>query len=572
MPKSALVPGGTVTSIQGRATVIPAGQGAAHVLKVGDTVQAGDAVLTSMGTNLVITDDQGHPWTPRDLILALAQANAGPTAKAGKSLHAKVKAALTHQDDAGTSSDKDTDQAIQALDRGDADTAPAAGGGGGDGTMTPGLRVDRVIEIVSTQEFDISATERSASASDNSQAAVLDQAVADAVAKLSATDDTFTTQKSTVVGLPVLNNDGIDASTAPHVTAINGESISPGGQVVVDHGVVQMSSTGALTFAPDYGFVGNLSFSYTVATSSGQTAEAAVTVSVMNPPAAPVAHPDLLVTQENQAVTFYVTGNDEAGSQGPLHITLVDGQAVATGTSVAVDHGTVRLNGDGSLTFTPDAHYAGDISFAYTVTDQGGQTAATTVNVQVTPVNDAPVVGDLADPTFDPMSGGYAVSTEEDKAISGQVTASDVDGDTLSFTKGSDPAHGSVVVNADGTWTYTPAKDYNGSDSFTVTVSDGHDGKTTSTITVGVNAVNDAPTASTNYSVVTPEDQPISGKVTGNDVDGDALSYAKGTDPAHGSVVVNADGTWTYTPAKDYNGSDSFTVTVSDGQGGTATS
>ncbi|MDE2593980.1 MAG: tandem-95 repeat protein, partial [Burkholderiales bacterium] len=565
MSKSAQVPGGTVTSIQGRATVIPSGEGAAHVLKVGDSVQAGDAVLTSAGTNLVITDERGNPWAPRDLILALAEANAAPVAKPGKSLHAKIKAALAHHED--TPADKDADQTIQAVNQGDADAAPAAGGGGGgSGSMTPGLRVDRVIEVLTTQEFSVGNTERGVTTLVDTPAAVMASAVADAVAKLSATDDTFTTSKGVVVGLPVLNNDGIDAATAPHVTAINSQTILPGGQVVVDHGVVQMSSTGALTFAPDDGYVGNQSFSYTVSNSTGQTANAAVTVSVVPPSAVPVANPDLLITQENKAVIVFVTANDDAGNQGPIQITQINGHLVTAGDSVTVSHGTVTLNADGSLTVTPDTHYSGDISFAYTVADQAGQTANATVNVQVTPVNDVPVIGDPADPTFVPSTGSYAVTTNEDKPVSGHVTATDADGDTLTFAKGSDPAHGSVTVNADGTWTYTPAKDYNGSDSFTVTVSDGQS-TTTSTINVGVTPVNDPPSLGGNgtYSVTTPEDHPISGQVVATDIDGDALTYAKGVGPEHGSVTVNADGTWTYTPAKDYNGSDSFTVTVSDG-------
>jgi VCBS repeat-containing protein len=136
---------------------------------------------------------------------------------------------------------------------------------------------------------------------------------------------------------------------------------------------------------------------------------------------------------------------------------------------------------------------------------------------------------------------------------------------------GTPPANGSVVVNADGTYTYTPGANFNGTDSFTVVVSDGNGGTVTSTVDVTVTPTQDPPTVP-NYTVTTPEDTPVAGKVTGVDLDGDSLSYALDTSPANGTVVVNPDGTYTYTPGANFNGTDSFTVTVSDGNGGTVTS
>ncbi|MCX9157098.1 retention module-containing protein, partial [Niveibacterium sp. 24ML] len=220
--------------------------------------------------------------------------------------------------------------------------------------------------------------------------------------------------------------------------------------------------------------------------------------------------------------------------------------------------GVITVNTDGTYLYTPPANYNGPATITYTVSDSRGGETTGTISVNVTPVNDAPEADNLS------------VTTLEDTPVAGRVPARDVDGDTLSFAKGSDPANGSVVVNADGTWTYTPTKDYNGPDSFTVTVSDGKGGTTTATVNIGVTPVNDAP-STTNISVLTPEDTPVSGTVTATDLDGDTLSFAKGSDPVNGSVVINTDGTWTYTPATDYNGPDSFTVTVSDGKGGTTT-
>ncbi|RYX78252.1 tandem-95 repeat protein [bacterium] len=140
----------------------------------------------------------------------------------------------------------------------------------------------------------------------------------------------------------------------------------------------------------------------------------------------------------------------------------------------------------------------------------------------------------------------------------------------MTFTLVTPPAHGTLVLNTDGTYTYTPAPNYNGTDVFTVTVSDGKGGTTTVTINVTVTPVNDAPEA-TSPAITTPMNTPKTGVVSASDVDGDPLTFSVTTAPAHGTVVVNADGTYTYTPATGYVGADSFTITVSDGKGGTTT-
>src|SRR5690606_33057396 len=126
-----------------------------------------------------------------------------------------------------------------------------------------------------------------------------------------------------------------------------------------------------------------------------------------------------------------------------------------------------------------------------------------------------------------------------------------------------------VTIDPDtGDYSYTPDPDFNGDDSFTVTVDDGQGGKTTVEVPVTVTPENDAPTAEA-PPVTTPEDQPIDGKVTGTDKDGDDLTYTVTEPPKNGTVTIDPDtGDYTYTPDPDFNGDDSFTVTVDDGQGG----
>ena len=309
------------------------------------------------------------------------------------------------------------------------------------------------------------------------------------------------------------------------------------------HGTVTLNPDGTYTYTPNTNYTGNDSFDVTVSDGKGGSTVVTVNVTVTTVNDAPVATANPVTTPEDTAVNGTVTGSD------------VDGDALTFTKTTDPTHGTVTLNPDGTYTYTPNTNYTGNDSFDVTVSDGKGGSAVVTVNVTVTPVNDAPVA------TANP------VTTPEDTAVNGTVTGSDVDGDALTFTKTTDPTHGTATLNPDGTYTYTPNTDYTGNDSFDVTVSDGKGGSTVVTVNVTVTQVNDAPVA-TAIQVTTPEDTAVNGTVTGSDVDGDALTFTKTTDPAHGTVTLNPDGTYTYTPNTDYAGNDSFDVTVSDGKGG----
>ena len=205
---------------------------------------------------------------------------------------------------------------------------------------------------------------------------------------------------------------------------------------------------------------------------------------------------------------------------------------------------------------TPD--FNGTDSFTYSASDGNAVSNVATVTIAVTGVNDAPVaVNDAA-------------TTEEDTAVSGNVLGNDTDADagtTLTAALGASPANGTVALAADGSFTYTPNADFNGTDSFTYTASDGAAASNVATVTITVDAVNDAPVA-VNDAAATDEDTAVSGNVLGNDTDVDAgttLTAALGASPANGTVALAADGSFTYTPNADFNGTDSFTYTASDG-------
>src|SRR5262249_22266995 len=147
---------------------------------------------------------------------------------------------------------------------------------------------------------------------------------------------------------------------------------------------------------------------------------------------------------------------------------------------------------------------------------------------------------------------------------------SDVDGDSLLITSVTQGTHGSVV-NAGGSVTYTPGLNFNGSDSFSYTISDGHGGTASATVSVNVTPVNDPPVA-VNDTASTTQNTAVTVNVLANDsdVDGDTLSVSAVTQGAHGGVVINADNTLTYMSTGNFTGTDFFNYSISDGHGGTA--
>ncbi len=184
----------------------------------------------------------------------------------------------------------------------------------------------------------------------------------------------------------------------------------------------------------------------------------------------------------------------------------------------------------------------------------------------MTPVNDPPVAV---------VDGPYATNEDVTLNVAAPgLLANDTDpeGQSLTAVLGTGALHGTATVNADGSFTYVPAANYAGSDSFTYRAFDGTAYSNTVVVAVNVAAVNDPPVAVAD-SATTAQDTPVTVAVLANDtdIDGGALSVTAVTQPAHGTAAISGGVNVVYTPASGYSGSDSFTYTVSDGNGGTAT-
>ncbi|WP_369816660.1 beta strand repeat-containing protein [Mycobacterium sp. E740] len=367
-----------------------------------------------------------------------------------------------------------------------------------------------------------------------------------------AVDDVASTDEDQPVTIAVLANDSDpDAGDTLRVTGL----IEPEGV-----GTFTNNGDGTITYTPAPNFHGVITFSYVVSDSTDRTDIGSVSVAVIPRDDAPEAVDDSFSTNEDTTLsTGNVLTNDTDLDGDTKHAVLVSGPANAA---------SFQLNDDGTFTYTPKADFNGSDSFTYKVNDDivDGNTA--TVAITVTAANDAPV------------AQGDSFSTAEDITLStGNVLANDTDadGDTKHAVLVSGPANAaSFALNDDGTFTYTPKADFNGSDSFTYKVNDGTVDGNTATVAITVAAANDAPVAQGD-SFSTAEDITLStGNVLANDTDadGDTMHAVLVSGPANAaSFALNDDGTFTYTPKADFNGSDSFTYKVNDGisDGNTAT-
>jgi hypothetical protein len=334
-------------------------------------------------------------------------------------------------------------------------------------------------------------------------------------------DDVAVTDEDTAVTTDVLANDNFEGS--PLVTGVTQGA----------HGTVVNNNDGTVTYTPVADYNGSDSYTYTVTSPTGVTETATVMVTI-NPVVDIVD--DTEITDEGSAVTTDVLANDN-----------FEGSPLVTGVTQGA-HGTVVNNNDGTVTYTPDADYNGSDSYIYTVTSPTGVIETATVMVTINPMVD--IANDVA-------------VTDEDAAVTTDLLANDnFEGSPVvsAVTQG---AHGTVVNNNDGTVTYTPDADYNGSDSYTYTVTSPAGVTETATVNVTINPVVDV----ADDVAVTDEDAAVTTDVLANDnFEGSPLVTGV-TQGAHGTVVNNNDGTVTYTPDADYNGSDSYTYTVTSPAG-----
>jgi ELWxxDGT repeat protein/VCBS repeat-containing protein len=367
--------------------------------------------------------------------------------------------------------------------------------------------------------------------------------------------DSYTVRANGVLTVPATNGVLIGDTDA------DGNSLTARlGAGSANGGTLSLQPDGSFTYTPRTGFVGTDSFTYFANDGTIDSATSAtVTLVVTN--TAPVAVNDSYTTQRNTALTV-------VPSQGILvSDTDAEGNSLTATTFSAPASGTLTPNADGSFVYTPATDVVGTVSFTYRANDGIVDSANLgTVTIVVAPTNRPPVV---LNETYD-----VARNTSVTIAARGVLTNdSDPDGNSLTATVATNPIRGTVALNPDGSFTYNPQAGTSGTDSFIYQVSDGITstlGTATLNVTVGSNT---APLLRNDIYPNVIAGRPFTSdsisSVRANDTDAESdpisVSLVTPPNPDQGSVVLNSDGTFTFTPQIGFQGTASFTYKGNDG-------
>ena len=362
-----------------------------------------------------------------------------------------------------------------------------------------------------------------------------------------AVNDSFATDEDTPL---IVANPGILAGDSD----ADGDPL----QVVAGnplHGTLAVNDDGSFTYTPEANFHGLDGFSYYVSDGAANSHVATATITVNPVNDAPVAVNEEYTIDEDTPLSL--------GAPGLLgNDTDLDGDTLAASLLNPPQHGTLALNSDGSLTYTPDANFHGVDGFSYLASDGEAQSEAAGVTINILPVNDAPEAKDDA----------YILDEDTSLTVTDSgVLANDIDadGDALTATLVSGPTSGTLELHDDGSFTYTPSVNFSGTDSFVYAAGDGTTASE-ATVNITVNAVADAAVVNADaYS--TGEDVVLSAGVdTGvlaNDYDpaGGPLAAELVAGPERGTLDLQADGSFTYTPELNHHGTVSFTYKTTAG-------
>ena len=346
---------------------------------------------------------------------------------------------------------------------------------------------------------------------------------------------------------------------------VDNDILSISAVTAASHGVASIiieQGKQKVSYTPSANFNGTDQFNYTISDGKGGFVTKTLNITVNPINDNPIATVNSAVVDEDNSITIDVLASASDADLDQLSIAGVYG--VINGVANIVD---------GKIVYTPNANYNGNTSFNYTISDGNGGLVTKTLNITVNAVNDAPIA-----------TISSAQTNEDTKLVIDVLSsASDADSDSLTLSLIGNPANGIASI-IDVTTTdsngnqittkqieYNPNANWNGSDSIVYQLSDGKGGVITKTLNITVNAVNDAP-VTTNDNVSLSEDNSVKISTLANDSDVEDGSFEKNNiaiiaAALHGTVVLNDDLSFTYTPDNDYFGTDSFSYQVKDKDG-----
>nr|WP_258406812.1 Ig-like domain-containing protein [Shewanella alkalitolerans] len=391
-------------------------------------------------------------------------------------------------------------------------------------------------------------------------------------------NDTNTIAEDGVATGNVLDND-VDFDTELSVVTftVDGQTVTAGTTVEVEGGSLVINADGSYTFTPNDNWNGSVPV-ITYTTNTGESATLTINVTPVDDPS--ILANDSNTVAEDTIATGNVLDNDsDIDSELSVVSFSVDGQTVTAGTTVEVEGGSLVINADGSYTFTPNQDWNGSVP-VITYTTNTGESATLTINV--TPVDDPSVLANDSNTIAeDTVANGNVLDNDSDIDSELSVVSFSVDGQTVTAGTTVEVEGGSLVINADGSYTFTPNQDWNGSvPVITYTTNTGE----SATLTINVTPVDD-PSVLTNDSNTIAEDTVANGNVLDNDsdidselsvvsfnVDGQTVTAGTTVEVEGGSLVINADGSYTFTPNQDWNGSvPVITYTTNTGESATLT-
>ncbi len=370
-----------------------------------------------------------------------------------------------------------------------------------------------------------------------------------------AVNDTASATENSSIIIPIATLLANDSDPENNPISLSSITEATNGQATLD-------DNGNIIFTPTADYVGNASFQYVIEDSRGGTSTANVTIRVNSSNQAPLAVNDSGTINQNTALTL-TAAQLLANDSDP------EGDQISLVSVTNPINGQVVRDSNGNITFTPNANYAGNASFQYTIRDTEGATSTATVNIIVNSVNRPPVaVND-------------SFSTRQNRLVSIPTSIllandSDPDGNTLTFVSVSNATDGQVSYDGRSSVAFTPNTNFIGNATFQYTVKDSQGATSTGTATVYVFPYNNIAPIATNDVVSGFQDTRLTTAIStllrnDSDLEGDPISLVSVGNAMNGQVALDGKGNVIFTPAANFVGTASYRYTIQDSFGATAT-